>query len=77
MTNVPAKNICLKDVEMILETDCFSFMRPLEYQRGKSVEPWTVRSAHGWAVSGALPKRVVVILSSSVKVRFFKQAKKT
>ena len=62
--NVPSKNICLKEVKVFLGTDCFSITRPLEYQRRKSGEPWAVRSALGWTVSGSLPKRVVSILSS-------------
>ena len=40
LANVPAKNIRPKDVKVILGTDCFSITRPLEYQRGKSDEPW-------------------------------------
>ena len=40
IANVPAKSIRLKDVKVILGIDCFSITRPLEYQRGKSGEPW-------------------------------------
>ena len=58
------KDIRLRDVKVILGTECFSISRPLEYQRGKPGEPWAVRSALGWTVSGCLPKRVVPILSS-------------
>ena len=59
LASVPAKIIRLKNVNVILRTDCFSITRPLEYQRGKTGEPWAVRSALGWTVSGPLPKRVV------------------
>ena len=38
--------------------------RPLEYERGKSSEPWAVRSALGWIVSSPMQKRVVSILNS-------------
>ena len=62
--SVPVKNIRLKDVQVILETDCFSLTRRMEYQRGKSGEPGAVRSSLAWTVSGPLPEKVVSILSS-------------
>ena len=59
LTKVPSNNFNLKDVKVILGTDCFSLTRPLEYQRGQPGEPWAVRCSLGWTVSGPLPKKIV------------------
>ena len=47
LNNVPSNNFNLKDVKVILGTDCFSLTRPLEYQRGQPGEPWAVRCSFG------------------------------
>ena len=64
LTKVPSNNFNLKDVKVILGTDCFSLTRLLEYQRGQSGEPWVVRCSLGWAVSGSLPRKIVSSLTS-------------
>ena len=48
LTKVPSNNFNLKDVRVILGTDCFSLTRPLEYQRGQPGEPWAVRCSLGF-----------------------------
>ena len=64
LTKVPSNNFNLKDVKVILETDCFSLTRPLQYQRGQQGEPWAVRGSLGWIVNGPLPKKIVSSLTS-------------
>ena len=64
LAKVPSNNFKLKDVKVILGTDCFSLTRPLEYERGQPGEPWAVRCSLGWAVSGPLPKKIVSSLTS-------------
>ena len=64
LTKVPSNNFNLKVVKVIFGTDCFSFTRPLEYQRGEPGEPWADRCSLGWAVSGPLPKKIVSSLTS-------------
>ena len=58
LIKVPFNNFNLKEVTVILGTDCFSVTRPLEYQRGEPSEPWAVRCSFGWTVSGPLPKKL-------------------
>ena len=64
LKNVPSNNFNLKDVKVILGADCFSLIRPLEYQRGQPGEPWAVRCFLGWTVSGPLPKKILSSLPS-------------
>ena len=64
LTKVPSNNLNLKDVKVILGTDCLSLTRPLGYQRGQPGEPWAVRCSFGWAVNGPLPKKIVSSLTS-------------
>ena len=37
--------------------DVYQLMRPIEYKCGQRNEPWAVRTALGWTVSGPLPKK--------------------
>ena len=64
LAKVPSNNFNLKDVKVILGTDCFSLTQPLEYERGQPVEPWAVRCSLGWPVSEPLPKKSVSSLTS-------------
>ena len=64
LNNVPPNIFNLRDVKVILGTDCFSLTRPLEYQRGQPREPWAVRCSLGWTVSGPLPKKILSSLPS-------------
>ena len=44
----------MTDVEVILGQDAYHLLRPLEYKSGNRNQPWAVKTALGWTISGAL-----------------------
>ena len=55
----------MTDVKVILGQDAYHLIRPLEYKSGERNQPWAVKTALGWTISGALPKKEVSNLSVS------------
>ena len=65
LSNLPDIEISMKDVKVILGQDAYHLIRPLEYKSGEKSQPWAVKTALGWTVSGALPKKETSHLSVS------------
>ena len=67
LASISAKHICLKDVKVILGTDCLSITKPSEHQRGKSGE---IRGFESVVFSGkensVITHRVVFSVESSI-----------
>ena len=65
LSDLPDIEISMKDVKVILGQDAYHLIRPLEYKSGEKSQPWAVKTALGWTVSGALPKKETSHLSVS------------
>ena len=65
LSDLPDVEISMKDVKAILGQDAYHLLRPLEYKSGEKSQPWAVKTALGWTVSGALPKTETSLLSVS------------
>ena len=65
LSNFPDIEISMKDVKVILGQDAYHLIRPLEYKSGEKSQPWAIKTALGWTVSGALPKNETSHLSVS------------
>ena len=65
LSDLPDIEISMKDVKVILGQDAYHLIRPLEYKSGEKSQPWAVRTALGWTVSGALPMKETSHLSVS------------
>ena len=63
LSDLPDIEISMKDVKVILGQDAYHLIRPLEYKSGEKSQPWAVKTALEWTVSGALPKKETSHLS--------------
>ena len=62
---MPDIEVSMTDVKVILGQDAYHLIRPLEYKSGQKNQPWAVKTALGWTVSGALPKSETSHLAAS------------
>ena len=65
LSDLPNKRVSMTDVKVILGQDAYHLIRPLEYKSGERNQPWAVKTALGWTISGALPKKETSNLSVS------------
>jgi len=65
LSNLQDIEFSMKDVKVILGQDANHLIRPLEYKSGEKRQPWAVKTALGWTVSGALSKKETSHLSVS------------
>ena len=57
LSDLPNIKDSMTDVRVIFGQDAYHLIRPLEYKSGERNQPWAVKTALGWTISGALPKR--------------------
>ena len=67
-SNLPDFEISMKDVKVVLGQDAYHLIRPLENKSGEKSQPWAVKTAWGWTVSGVFPKKETNHLSVSCNV---------
>ena len=65
LSDLPNIRVSMTDVKVILGQDAYHLIRPLEYKSGERNQPWAVKTALGWTISGALPKKEASNLSVS------------
>ena len=63
--DLPNIKVSMTDVKVIFGQDAYHLIRPLEYKSGERNQPWAVKTALGWTISGALPKKEASNLSVS------------
>ena len=57
--------VSMTDVKVILGQDAYHLIKPLEYISDNWNQPWAVKTALGWTISRALPKKDTSNLSVS------------
>ena len=57
LSNFPDIETSMNDVTVKLGQDAYHLTRPLEYKPGEKNQPWALKTALVWTVSGALPKK--------------------
>ena len=67
LSDLPNIRLSMTDVKVILGQDAYHLIRPQEYKSGEGNQPWAVKTALGWTISGALPKKE----ASNLTVSFF------
>ena len=55
----------MTDVEFIFGQNAYHLIRPLKYKSGQRNQPWAVKTALGWTISVALPKKETSNISVS------------
>ena len=64
-SNLPDIENSMKDLKVILGQAAYHLIWPLDDKSGEKSQPWAVKTALGWTVSGALPKNETSRLSVS------------
>ena len=57
LSSLPDIEISMKDVKVLPGRDAYHLIRALEYKSGEKSQPWAVKTALRWTVSGALTKK--------------------
>ena len=65
LSDLPNIKVSMTDVKVIFGQDAYHLIRPLEYKSGERNQPWAVKTALGWTISGALPKKETSNISVS------------
>ena len=65
LSNLPDIEISMKDVKVSLGQDAYHLIGPIEYKSEEKSQPWAVKTALGWTVSGAPPEKETSHLSVS------------
>ena len=57
LSDLPKIKVSMTDVKVIFGQDAYHLIRPLEYKSGERNQPRAVKTALGWTICGALPKK--------------------